>query len=129
MVASHQHAGTTVSQQRPTPTDASAVETPVAINRQNSRCTARDGSGRPDERIGARNARSAAHCRLAPVGASGNCLPPRPIEHLHHHEVVQRPLEPAQYTSVRYGERLAEIGAVPSVGSVGDSDDDVRRRA
>jgi len=33
--------------------------------------------------------------------------------------VLQRPLEPAQYTSVRYGERLAEIGAVPSVGSPG----------
>jgi putative transposase len=27
------------------------------------------------------------------------------------------------FTSVRYGERLAEIGAVPSVGSVGDSFD------
>jgi hypothetical protein len=26
-------------------------------------------------------------------------------------------------TSVRYGERLAEIGAVPSIGSVGDSFD------
>jgi len=35
----------------------------------------------------------------------------------------------SQYTSVRYGERLAEIGAVPSVGSVGDSDDTARRRA
>jgi putative transposase len=30
----------------------------------------------------------------------------------------------AQYTSIRYGERLAEIGAVPSIGSVGDSFDD-----
>jgi putative transposase len=29
----------------------------------------------------------------------------------------------SQYTSVRYGERLAEIGAVPSIGSVGDSYD------
>jgi transposase InsO family protein len=29
----------------------------------------------------------------------------------------------AQFTSVRYGERLAEIGAVPSIGSVGDSFD------
>ena len=28
-----------------------------------------------------------------------------------------------QFTSVRYGERLAEIGAVPSIGSVGDSFD------
>lgn len=29
----------------------------------------------------------------------------------------------SQFTSVRYGERLAEIGAVPSIGSVGDSYD------
>ena len=29
----------------------------------------------------------------------------------------------SQFTSVRWGERLAELGAVPSVGSVGDSYD------
>jgi len=29
----------------------------------------------------------------------------------------------AQFTAIRYGERLAEIGAVPSIGSVGDSYD------
>jgi transposase InsO family protein len=29
----------------------------------------------------------------------------------------------SQFTSARYGERLAEIGAVPSIGSVGDSFD------
>jgi putative transposase len=29
----------------------------------------------------------------------------------------------SQYTSIRYGERLAEIGAVPSIGSIGDSYD------
>jgi transposase InsO family protein len=29
----------------------------------------------------------------------------------------------SQFTSVRYGERLAEIGAVPSIGSVGNSFD------
>ena len=26
----------------------------------------------------------------------------------------------SQFTSIRYGERLAEIGAVPSLGTVGD---------
>ena len=31
--------------------------------------------------------------------------------------------EPRQYTSIRYTERLAEIGAAPSIGSVGDSYD------
>ena len=29
----------------------------------------------------------------------------------------------SQYTSIRYGERLAEIGAIPSIGSIGDSYD------
>ena len=33
----------------------------------------------------------------------------------------------SQFTSVRYGERLAEIGAVPSIGSVGDSFDNASR--
>jgi putative transposase len=36
---------------------------------------------------------------------------------------LRRPLEPEQFTSIRYGERLAELGAVPSIGSVGDSFD------
>jgi len=31
----------------------------------------------------------------------------------------------AQFTSIRYGERLTEIGAVPCIGSVGDSFDNV----
>src|SRR3546814_1866622 len=29
----------------------------------------------------------------------------------------------SQFTSIRYGERLAEIGALPSIGSIGDSFD------
>jgi putative transposase len=29
----------------------------------------------------------------------------------------------SQFTSIRYGERLAELGATPSIGSVGDSYD------
>ena len=36
---------------------------------------------------------------------------------------MQRPIEPTQFTSIRYGERLAEIGATPSIGTVGDSYD------
>jgi putative transposase len=35
--------------------------------------------------------------------------------------VLRRPLEPGQYLSIRYTERLAEAGAVTSVGSRGDS--------
>jgi hypothetical protein len=33
-----------------------------------------------------------------------------------------------QFTSIRYGERLAELGGVPSIGSVGDSYDNARSR-
>jgi putative transposase len=37
--------------------------------------------------------------------------------------VLRPPVESGQYTSIRYSERLAEAGAKPSVGSVGDSYD------
>ena len=37
--------------------------------------------------------------------------------------MLQRPVEFRQFTSIRYGERLAEIGAVASIGTVGDSYD------
>jgi transposase InsO family protein len=36
---------------------------------------------------------------------------------------MRPPIEPEQYTSIRYTERLAEIGAQPSMGSIGDSYD------
>ena|SRR2546428_6402427 len=38
-------------------------------------------------------------------------------------ELLRRPLEFAQYLSIRYTDRLAEAGAVRSVGSKGDSFD------
>jgi transposase InsO family protein len=37
--------------------------------------------------------------------------------------VLRRPVESAQYLSIKYSERLAEAGIEPSVGSVGDSYD------
>jgi putative transposase len=37
--------------------------------------------------------------------------------------VLQRPLELAQYVSIRHTERLAQAGIAASVGSVGDSYD------
>jgi hypothetical protein len=37
--------------------------------------------------------------------------------------VLRRPLEPGQYLAIRYTDRLAEAGVVPSVGSRGDSYD------
>ena len=38
-------------------------------------------------------------------------------------KVLRRPLEPKQYVSIRYTERLGDVGIEPSVGSVGDSYD------
>jgi transposase InsO family protein len=46
----------------------------------------------------------------------------RPSSHLLI-EVLRRPLESAQYLSIRYTCRLEEAGIVPSVGSAGDSYD------
>ncbi len=37
--------------------------------------------------------------------------------------MLRRPLEPQQYLSIRYTDRLDELGIAPSVGSVGDSYD------
>ncbi len=37
--------------------------------------------------------------------------------------MLRPPVESAQYTSIRYTDRLAELGATPSVGSVGDAYD------
>lgn len=42
----------------------------------------------------------------------------------HHHDDLRCHSDAgAQFTSIRYGERLAEIGATPSIGTVGDSFD------
>jgi putative transposase len=38
-------------------------------------------------------------------------------------KVLRRPVESAQYTSFRYTSRLAEVGVLPSIGSVADSFD------
>jgi putative transposase len=43
--------------------------------------------------------------------------------------VLRRPLEPGQYLSVRYTQRLADEGAVTSVGSRGDSYDNALAEA
>jgi putative transposase len=37
--------------------------------------------------------------------------------------VLRRPLEPGQYTAIRFTQRLADAGIQPSMGSVGDSPD------
>jgi transposase InsO family protein len=45
-----------------------------------------------------------------------------PLQHLLI-KVLQRPLESAQYTSIRFSEHLALEGIRPSIGSVGDAFD------
>jgi putative transposase len=37
--------------------------------------------------------------------------------------VLHRPVEPGQYTSIAYTDRVDDIGAAPSIGTVGDSFD------
>lgn len=37
--------------------------------------------------------------------------------------MLQRPIEPTQYTSIAYNEKLADYGIKPSTGTVGDSYD------
>ena len=37
--------------------------------------------------------------------------------------MLRRSLEPGQYLSIRYTERLAQVGIEPSIGSIGDSYD------
>jgi len=41
----------------------------------------------------------------------------------HHNDLRCHSDAGSQFTSIRYGERLAEIGATPSIGTVGDSYD------
>ncbi len=43
--------------------------------------------------------------------------------------MLHRPLEPGQYLAIRYTERLAEAGAVASVGSKGDAYDNAMAEA
>ena len=90
---------------------ASSLGMPSAIRLQNSRCTPRWlTAGRPGDRIWGRPVCSAPQPLGRPSATSV-------------FEVLQRPLESAQYTSIRYTERLAEAGIEPSVGSKGDSYD------
>jgi hypothetical protein len=83
---------------------------PAAIAAQNRRCSSRPAAdGRPGDDNGARSHRSER--RLCLFIATSFV------------KVLRRPLESAQYVSIKYTERLAEAGIEPSVGSVGDSYD------
>ena len=83
---------------------------PAAIAAQNLRRSSRPATGgRPGDGNGARLDRSERRFRML-IATSFS-------------QVLRRPLESAQYVSIKYTERLAEAGIEPSVGSVGDSFD------
>jgi len=89
--------------------EASSVDKPAAIAVQNLLSSLRPAvGGRPSEGNGALPERSDRRFHLVIVAP---------------HEALRRPLESAQYVSIKYTERLAEAGVEPSVGSVGDSYD------
>jgi hypothetical protein len=94
----------------PTPTAASSLERPAAINTQNwRRSSRRAAEGRPGDRNAPRPHRSERRLRVLTATSFV--------------EVLRWPLESAQYVSIKYTERLAKAGIEPSVGSVGDSYD------
>src|SRR4051794_36046305 len=91
------------------PAAASSLDKPNAIAAQNLLSSLRPATGgRPGEGNGALPERSDRRFHLVIVAP---------------HEALRRPLESAQYVSIKYTERLAEAGVEPSVGSVGDSYD------
>jgi transposase InsO family protein len=88
---------------------ASSLDKPDAIAAQNLLSSLRPATGgRPGEGNGALPERSDRRFHLVIVAP---------------HQALRRPLESAQYVSIKYTERLAEAGIEPSVGSVGDSYD------
>src|SRR5271168_934301 len=61
-----------------------------------------------------------------PARPSAGRHPPKPSTNTYYYPnkpVLRPPIESAQYTSIRFSERLAEAGIQPSVGAVGSSYD------
>ncbi len=94
----------------PEATAACSLASPSAIRRQNCRCSSRRlTGGRPGDRTGGRPARSASCARPCATTPSSEV------------EVLQRPVEPGQYTALRFTHRLADAGLSPSTGFTGGS--------
>ena len=96
---------------------ASPLLKPSATLSQNARSTSRRAGGLPGDRIAGRPVLVVIH----PAG--------RPINTPLLIGVLRRPPESAQYLAIRYTQRLAEAGAVASVGSRGDSYDNALAEA
>ena len=96
--------------QRHPQTAAPSLVRPASIADHNSSWSSRLAlGGRPGDRRGARKER--ADRRLLAVIATSRV------------GVLRRPIEPKQYLSLKYTDRLADAGLQPSVGSVGDTYD------
>jgi hypothetical protein len=94
----------------PTPTAASSLDRPEAIDAQNRRRSSRAATGgRPGDRNGDRPERSER--RFLGLIATSFFV------------VLRRPLESTQYASLAFGGRCREVGVRPSMGSVGDAYD------
>ena len=93
----------------PIATPASVGSKPVLIFVQNSRSFTRGCDGEPGERIGARPVTSFIQFDGLPTTPSDQVLLP--------------PVEPSNYMAMVYTDRIVELGAVPSTGTVGDSYD------
>src|SRR3954469_14693522 len=87
----------------PTAAAASSLDRPLATSRQNSRSTSRRSDGFPGDFIGERPVNSF----IQPAG--------RPID-TPVIEVLQGPVESAQFTSWVFGQRLQAAGLLGSMG-------------
>jgi transposase InsO family protein len=95
----------------PHTTAASSLDSPTAIAFQNRcRCSRRATGGRPGDRIGGLAIAAAAQPRGRPI-------------HTPLLGMLRRPVESAQYTSIRFTDHLDVEQITPSIGSVGDAYD------
>ena len=119
------------SAQRPTSTSTSAtpkVHGSVEPTRTPTVCSANTSPKAPTstDTHATTSTLSLRHSTADPAKPSTGRPPPRPSTNTYtpsNKAVLQRPLEPGQYLSIRYTNRLTEAGIEPSVGSVGDSYD------
>src|SRR4051795_7327855 len=100
----------------PTAAAASSLLRPLAISRQNRRSTLRRCDGLPGDFIAERPVNAVIQPAGLPIATP-------------HIEVLRRPVESAQYTSIDYTQTLTDHGVLASVGSVGDAYDNGWPRA
>ena len=92
----------------PTASAASSLLKPSATRRQNARSTSRRNDGLPGDFIGALPVSSFIQPAGLPTTTSSI-------------EVLQRPVESAQYTSQAFGQVLDDHQVLASIGTVGDA--------